>query len=151
MTSPTLSHKSGSGGVSVNPPQHSLQSALKAVDLTSESSSVLGNRRAGGGGALRKLSTSSSVSRSSNSSQSKYVSDMHGSGGGRISRPYSLDAADHDSGHHSMYDSHSQSSGSSSQHPSPATTNLLTHPGYHMGGHASPPTATAKYTSRIHG
>ena len=137
--SPTLSHKGSAGGTHVQP-QQSLQSALKAVDLTSESSSVTGNLR-GGGGALRKLSTSSNMSRSSINSQSKYVGDLH------AHRSYSMET-DHDSGHHSMYDSHSQSSGSSSQQPSPATATLLTHP---MGGHASPPNTTAKYTSRIHG
>lgn len=141
------------GGASV--PHQSLQGALKAVDLTSESSSVLGNLRSGGGGgggALRKLSTSSSVSRSSTSSQNKYVSDL--------SRP---STGDYDSGHHSMYDSHSQSSGSSSQQPSPATTQAnnaafiasasgLNNPtNFGMGGHANSAATTAKYTSRIHG
>ncbi|XP_067932600.1 rap guanine nucleotide exchange factor 2-like isoform X2 [Watersipora subatra] len=146
VTSPTLSHKASAGTSATQvrdslpgalKPQQSLQGALKAVDLTAESSSVLGNLRRGG--ALRKISTSSNASRTSTSSQnSKCVGEVHG-------QRQSLDT-DHDSGRYSMYDTQSQSSGSSSHQPSPATVSLLTP----LGGHASPPTSTTKYTSRIH-
>lgn len=137
MTSPTLSQKSGH---SITQGQTSVQASVRAVDLTSESSSVLGNMRPRG--ALRKLSTSSNVSRSSTGSQQKYVLPDHP----RIHNMNSDTSAaqDIDSGLHSMYDSHSQSS-VSSQQPSPTP-----------GGAASPilntnHPASQKYTSRIHG
>ena len=144
VTSPTLSQKSSN---STAGQRESAPPSVRAVDLTSESSSVLGNMRSNSGagnskrGALRKLSTSSNVSRSSTGSAQKYIITDHQ---GRLAPPtsqqISVESDDIDSGMHTMYDSQSQSSASSSQP--------------HNSAHSAPSPEARKspsYTSRIHG
>lgn len=143
MTSPTLSQKSSN---STAGQRESAPPAVRAVDLTSESSSVLGNMRSNSGassgmrGALRKLSTSSNVSRSSTGSAHKYIVTDHSRLAPPANQQISIESDDIDSGMHTMYDSQSQSSASSSQQHNPV------HPTHSPEARKSP-----SYTSRIHG